>query len=225
MHHDTAFPSMQDQVKPRGADSASLPHEQMNIETASIPTPNKADKILETYRLWHRRFAHLGREKLRNLYKVTTLEKPIPISKDEDHVCEVCALTKLTNKRGKTTERKTSLLALVSIDICGPLPASQEGYIYFLEIVDKYSRKIWSIPLKKREEAPGELRKWRLKVELQSGQRLLAVRSDNATELKATLDEWCSSIGIVPQYTVPYMSIQNGVAERASAPPRTRCEP
>ena len=155
MHHDTAFPSMQDQVKSRRTDSTSLPHDQMNIETASTPTPNKADKILETYRLWHRRFAHLGREKLRNLHKVTTLEKPIPISKDEDHVCEVCALTKLTNKRGKTTERKTSLLALVSIDICGPLPASREGYIYFLEIVNNYSRKIWSIPLNKREEALG----------------------------------------------------------------------
>ena len=41
------------------------------------------------------------------------------------------------------------------------------------------------------------------------------MRSDNATELKATLDEWCASIGIIPQYTVPHMSIQNGVAERA----------
>ena len=60
MHRDTAFPSMQDQVKPRRTDSTSLPHDQMNIETASTPTPNKADKILETYRLWHRRFAHLG---------------------------------------------------------------------------------------------------------------------------------------------------------------------
>ena len=227
MHHDIAFPSKVDiaslsssseALKPRGAGlTCPTTHNNMEIEIESTPAlnPTKTDKHSETYRLWHRRFAHLGREKLRNLHKVTTLEKPIPVSKEEDHICEVCALTKLTNKRGKATERKTSLLALVSIDICGPLPASREGYTYFLEIVDNYSRKIWSIPLKRRDEAPGELRKWRIKVELQSAQRLLAVRSDNATELKATLDEWCSSIGIIPQYTVPHMSIQNGVAERA----------
>ena len=143
MHHDIALSSKEnhqvplsspDRSKPRGAD---LPTS-MNIETTSTPTPNKTS---ETYRLWHRRFAHLGREKLRNLHKVTTLEKPIPTS-NEEYVCEVCALTKLTNRKGKATERKTSLLALISIDICGPLPASREEYTYFLKIVDNYSRKI-----------------------------------------------------------------------------------
>src|SRR5207248_1857220 len=36
------------------------------------------------YNLCHRRFAHLGAEKLRTLHKVTTLEKPIPIAQDKD---------------------------------------------------------------------------------------------------------------------------------------------
>ena len=51
--------------------------------------------------------------------------------------------------------------------------------------------------------------------ELQSGAKVMAVRIDNVTELKATLDEWCASFGITPQYTILHMSIQNGVAERA----------
>ncbi len=184
---------------------------QMNDDTVM-----SHDDKAKTYRLWHRRFAHLGAAKLRDLHKVTTLSKPIPIVKDNADVCEVCALTKFVNQRGHNiSERKANILALISIDICGPLPLSFTGYQYFLEIVDSHSRKIWTIPLKRRDNAPQELREWRLKVELQSGAKVLAVRSDNATELRSTLNEWCMSFGIVPQYTVPYMSIQNGVAERA----------
>ena len=173
-------------------------------------------KAAGDYQLWHRRFAHLGPEKIRNLHKVTTLERPIVIATSDHEVCEVCALTKFRNKRAhQVSERKLAILALISIDICGQLPLSHEGHAYFLEIIDNYSRKIWTIPLKRREDAPKALREWRVKTELQSGARVMAVRSDNATELKATLDEWCASFGITPQYTVPYMSIQNGVAERA----------
>ena len=38
--------------------------------------------------------------------------------------------------------------------------------------------------------------------------------SDNVTELKTTLDQWCASFGVTPQYMVPHMLIQNGVAEQ-----------
>ena len=41
------------------------------------------------------------------------------------------------------------------------------------------------------------------------------MHSDNVTELKATLDQWCASFGVTPQYTVLHMLIQNGVAEQA----------
>ena len=106
------------------------------------------------------------------------------------------------------------ILALVSIDICGPLPLSRLGYEYFLEVIDNHSRRVWIIPLRKRSDAPEALYKWKLKVELQSSVKLQAVRSDNATELKSILDEWCVLIGIVPEYTIAYNSIQNGVVER-----------
>lgn len=192
-----------------------------SINDASSPTRAFDSDIhagpktkLEIYKLWHRRFAHLGSAKLRNLHKVTTLKKSIPIIEDHDP-CEVCALTKLCNKRNHTVaERKPIILALISVDICGPLPASRLKYEYFLEIVDNHSRRTWILFLRQRSDAVEALRKWKLKIELQSGAKLQAVRSDNATELKSILDEWCSSIGITPQYTVPYNSIQNGVAER-----------
>ena len=59
------------------------------------------------YQLWHRRFAHLGTEKIRTLHKVTTLSNPVKIPQDRTIPCEVCSLTKMKNRRGKMTQEKS----------------------------------------------------------------------------------------------------------------------
>ncbi len=51
---------------------------------------------LARYRLIHRRFAHLGLDKLRNLYKVTILKRPVLVLIDRE-IYRVCKLTKLRN--------------------------------------------------------------------------------------------------------------------------------
>ena len=105
--------------------SQDLPKPQTEPSTES---PKKRD----LYILWHCRLGHLGSAKLRNLHKVTNLKKPIPIV-ETDVPCEVCAITKMTNKRNRTlAERKPRILALVSINICRPLLISRLGYEYFL---------------------------------------------------------------------------------------------
>ena len=124
------------------------------------------DERKQIFRLWHRRFAHLGKEKLRNLYKVTTLKKPIPITEEDGAVCCGCALTKMVNRRNHyVSQRKTSLLALISIDVCGPLPPSRLGYSYFLHIVDNYSRRLWVLLMKNRTDCVAELTKWKATIE------------------------------------------------------------
>ena len=152
--------------------------------------------------------------KIRNLHKVTTLSKPIPIAKEHVSVCEVWALTKFTNRRNhQLSPRKPEILALISINICGQLPLSREGYAYFLEIVDNHSRRTWLLFLKKRSDTIEALKRWKLRTECETGAKIKAVRSDNAPELKTVIDEWCASIGISPQYTISYMSTQNRGAE------------
>jgi len=151
-----------------------------------ITTSSKRD----LYKLWHRRFGHLGSAKLRNLHQVTTLKKPIPIAEDHGKVCRVCALTKIVNKRDHhVSERKTSILALISIDVCGPLPLSRLGYSYFLQVVDNYSRRSWILPIKNRTDCVEALDQWKRITELQTGAKLRAVRSDNAPELKKYIDD------------------------------------
>ena len=174
------------------------------------------DHKVKMYKLWHWHFAHLGSAKLRNLHKVTTLSKSIFIVKEKDHVCEVCALTKFRNKRGhQVSERKTAILNLILIDICEPLSLSYTDYSYFLKIVDNHLWRMWIIPLKCWSDAPQTLKEWWLKTELQSEAKVQAVHSDNVTELKTILDQWCAFFEVTSQYMILHMLIQNGVAEQA----------
>ncbi|RAQ99895.1 CoA-transferase family III [Stemphylium lycopersici] len=142
------------------------------IENAFVTAQSETD--LKQWELWHRRFAHFGKNLLQNLHKVTDLKEPIPIPKDGFHQCRVCSIAKMKKYKGKVTERRPERLALVSIDICGPLPISRLGFKYWLEIVDNFSRKKWTFPLRKREDAPVALQNWKIKAERKSSAQLKA---------------------------------------------------
>ena len=109
---------------------------------ASDPQLEKINAFkLEEYRLWHRRFAHMGKAKLKDFHKITTLKKFIPIVEDLTP-CRVCSTTKLINARSRVlATRKPFILALIFIDICEELPVSWQGHRYFLKIVDNHSRR------------------------------------------------------------------------------------
>ncbi len=51
---------------------------------------------LAKYKLIYRRFTYLGLDKLRNLYKVTILKRPVIVLTDKE-IYRVCKLTKLRN--------------------------------------------------------------------------------------------------------------------------------
>ncbi len=56
---------------------------------------------LARYRLIYRRFAYLGLDKLRNLYKVTILKRPVLVLINRE-IYKVYKLTKLYNRINKT---------------------------------------------------------------------------------------------------------------------------
>ena len=129
----------------------------LEVESAFAARTTVAEMDPNSYRLWHRRFVHLGAKKIRNLYKVTTIKKIHVSNDDKDYVCEVCQLSNLRNRAGRVTQRNPELLGLVSLDICGPLDKSRQGYRYFLKIIDNYSRKPWVYPLRNRTDAVASL--------------------------------------------------------------------
>jgi hypothetical protein len=184
-------------------------------ETSVGSTENNLEKQDTEYQLWHRRFAHLGAEKIRTLHKVTTLSKPITIPQDEVTPCEVCSLTKMRNRRGKTTQRKAEVLQLVHVDTCGPFEPARNGERYFLHVLDNHSRMTWTYPMNTKDEAPLHLSKWKVEAERESDTKLKAVKSDNAPELVKILKQWETQSGIAHNPTEAYNSLQNGAVERS----------
>jgi hypothetical protein len=182
----------------------------------AVVSPQEEDlstKTQEEYQLWHRRIAHLGPEKIRNLHKVTTLEKPVKVI--PDHQCIVCSVANIRNKRGTTSKRKDGILELIHVDTCGQMPESREGYIYFISVVDNFSRKTWIFPMRAKSDATPILNKWKREVETATDLKILAVRSDNAPELENLFESWRQESGVQHESTVHYMSSQNGAVERS----------
>ncbi|KAI0993630.1 hypothetical protein K3495_g14554, partial [Podosphaera aphanis] len=151
-------------------------------------TPNEKDR----YMLYHRRFSHLGPQKLRTLHKVTNLSRPIKVPQSlEERICEVCLLTKMRNKTSKELAKwKTEKLALIHVDIAGPFPPSLRKNRWFILILDSFTRKLWVLCCKTKDEALTALDQWKLGVEFQSGEKIKAVRSDNAAELLKVVSKW-----------------------------------
>ena len=188
-------------------------------ESESSNTDNgkiKPETIKKRFELWHRRFAHCDPEKLRYLHKVTDLKERIRIpSSAKRGPCEVCKLSKLRNRiRKELSPWKDTILELVSVDACGPLPRTLRGNEYFGQLVDNATRKAWVIPAKSRTDLVRRLRAWKIKVEKETGMPIGAIRIDNAAELRSLLKEWSDEYGLTYQATVPYKSNQNGPAEK-----------
>ncbi|KAI0991347.1 hypothetical protein K3495_g16840, partial [Podosphaera aphanis] len=120
-YEETAFPSMKidslNSLNPTPDINDKVGHSSYEIsDNEAIKSSDK-----QRYLIWHRRFAHLGPEKLRNLHKVTSLKKPIKVPRDLD-ICEVCALTKIRNRIPKQLRSWTiELLGRVQFDVAGPL--------------------------------------------------------------------------------------------------------
>src|ERR1700722_11231706 len=170
---------------------------------------------IERYQLWHNRCVHAGPEVIRNLHHKTTLKSKVKVPSTRD-ACITCKLAKLRKRISKEQSPwKETILALVYADIAGPFHTSLRGNQYVAKLVDSASRLVWVIFGKDRKDIVQNLRSWKKSVEKQSGLNLMAVRIDNATELRALLKEWVTTDGIQEETTVPHSSFQNGPAEKS----------
>ncbi|GJT44281.1 retrotransposon protein, putative, ty1-copia subclass [Tanacetum coccineum] len=89
------------------------------------------------------------------------------------------------------------------------------GKMYFLSIVDDYSRRVWVYILKFEHEAFGKFKEWKQLVENQTGRTVKKLRTDNGLEFcNREFEKLCTESGIARHLTVVGMPQQNGLAER-----------
>ena len=82
--------------------------------------------------------------------------------------------------------------------------------------IDDRSHKLWASPLKMKDQVLSVFKDFHVRVERETSRKLKAVRVDNGGEYRGQFEEYCRSMGIWLEYTVPKMPALNGLVERMS---------
>jgi transposase InsO family protein len=174
-------------------------------------------KMEETAWLWHARYRHLNFRSLHDLGSKAMVEG-LPRIAGVEQVCDGCALSKQHRAPfpWALAYRAKEGLDLVHADLCGQItPPTPSGKLFFLLIVDDYSRYMWLELLASKDEAFVHFKKIKAATEVESGCRLKSFRTDRGGEFNSGIFvTFCNEHGIRHNTTTPYTPQQNGVVER-----------
>ena len=168
---------------------------------------------------WHRRLAHCSPQTIQemdtgNLVDGLKISMMTLVGK-----CENCILGHQTcwPFDGTTTDKAAGPLELVSFDLWGPSHVqSIGGRSYLMIIVDAGTSFKYGAYLSDKSDITtlSVFDVFRAKAEKLTGKKIRHVRTDRAFESKAW-EDYCQLHGITHEFTAPYSSTQNGLAERA----------
>lgn len=100
------------------------------------------------------------------------------------------------------------------MDVWGPASVfSTKGYIYYLVIVDDFTRYSWLFPIVLKSDVAGVVTQFVVKIERQFNTKVRVFQTDMGGEFTA-LKSFCSSSGIVLRHSCPHTHQQNGLVER-----------
>src|ERR1700679_450425 len=132
--------------------------------------------------------------------------------------CEDCILGRQTRRPfDGETEKDLSPLDLIAFDLWGPSRVqSAGGKIYLMIIVDARTSYKYGAYLPDKSDATTihAFEIFHTRAETTTGKKLHRLRTDRAYE-SAAWGEYCQRHGITHEFTAPYSSAQNGLAERA----------
>ena len=132
--------------------------------------------------------------------------------------CEDCILGRQTRRPfDGMTEKELDPLELVSFDLWGPSRVqSAGGKIYLMIIVDAGTSYKYGAYLADKSDLStlASFEIFRTQAETTTGKKVRRLRTDRAYESSAW-NEYCQNHGITHEFTAPYSSAQNGLAERA----------
>ncbi|GKE52996.1 putative RNA-directed DNA polymerase, partial [Tanacetum coccineum] len=131
--------------------------------------------------------------------------------------CDVCHKAKQTREPFSLSNHKTNKLGdLVHLDVWGPYKIrSREGFRYFLNIVDDFSKAVWVSMLKGKDEVFSNVFTFFNLIKNQFDKTIKVFRSDNGTEfVNKRFKNFCETNGVVHQTLCSFTPQQNGAAER-----------
>ena len=132
-------------------------------------------------------------------------------------ICHGCQQVKRDNQRPHKsgqikTFSATAPFELVSIDICGPLPETDNGNRYIVSMIDKFSRYCLLIPIQDIT-ALSVLKAYNRWINTFGPPTYLL--SDNGSQfVSAVFKDFNEEIGTKPRFITPYHAAGNGQVER-----------
>ncbi|KAJ0547538.1 putative RNA-directed DNA polymerase [Helianthus annuus] len=161
--------------------------------------------------LWHSRLGHPSDQVL------AVLKGCLDIKTLDHGPCEICHKAKQVRVPFPLSDHKTKEIGdLVHLDVWGPYRvSSNEGFKYFLTVVDDYSRTVWCYLLKNKMEVFENITGFYELLLTQFKKRVKIFRSDNGTEfVNNQMSSFLRGKGVLHQTTCAYTPQQNGVVER-----------
>ena len=161
--------------------------------------------------LWHRRMGHPAFGVLSYLPFISGVKDV----STKFGGCDICFQSKQTRELfSESSNKSLGSFDLIHIDLWGRYRVSSScGTVYFLTIVDDYSRAVWIHLRLEKSEVKTVLPNFISRVSRQFGRSVKTVRSDNGTEF-VCLTKYFAEQGILHQTSCVNTPQQNGRVER-----------
>jgi hypothetical protein len=163
--------------------------------------------------LWHARLGHPQHRVLRHLLP----QFSSPSNSSAPKFCKDCIQGKMTQLPFHSSNTSADFpLQIVYSDVWGPAPiTSVNGFRYYVSFIDSYSCFTWFFPLKHKSQVLPSFIHFKNTMENLLGTSIKIFHIDCGGEYsKNDFQSFCSSHGILHQFTCPHTSQQNGVSER-----------
>ena len=179
-------------------------------------TERPSDVVSEE--LWHMRLGHINYPDVEKVLEDTGIEYCRMTSEERKALprCPACMQGKMTrrrfNRKKKPSIHSYEVFELIHADTA-EMPISPQGFRYFIQFTDDYSRGTWAYPMKSKAESLGRLKQFDLFVRRQFGTEIKRILTDNGRELRP-IAYYLERQGALFDTSAPYSKEQNGLSER-----------
>jgi transposase InsO family protein len=174
-------------------------------------------KSMEDAWLWHARYSHVNFHALKKLAD-KEMVNDMPQIDHIERVCDGCLVGKQHRASfpAVSSFRATGPLELLHGDLCGPISqATNAGKKYFLLLVDDFSRFMWIVLIRTKDEAFEAFLKVKAATEMELQLQVRSLCTNRGGEfISREFSAYCEEKGIKRFITAPYSPQPNGVVER-----------
>lgn len=193
--------------------------QQSSLSTSKSQAITLLSKVTsQPIHVWHQRLGHIHFDRIKQMESSGAVDGLSISTSDKSKFCEGCVFGKHHRQPFPTDGRNRAkrIGEIIHSDLVGPMSVNSPGGArYFALFKDDFSGFCSVSFLKHKSEAANSFQAFVHRVEVETGNRINTLRTDNGGEyVGSSFEEWLKTKGIRHETTVPKTPQQNGVSER-----------